>query len=70
MKLNATVATDGVELHFSKTEAELLIDALRTLANSRRFAFKEPQEDVRQMHPQLFELAERVESQIKRAFGK
>lgn len=64
------VLQNAVELQFTKAEAELLVEAFRTLANSRRFAFKEPQEDVRQMHGDLFELAERVEAQVKRAFGK
>lgn len=70
MSQDAALLNEAVDLHFTRHEAELLVEALRTLTNSRRFAFKEPQEDVRQMHAQLFELAERVERQVKQAFVK
>ncbi|MBX7072051.1 MAG: hypothetical protein K1X71_02795 [Pirellulales bacterium] len=60
-----TYTTDGVELHFSRDEAGLVAEGLRALLNCRRFGIKEPYEDMRQTHAQLFELVDRVESQLK-----
>jgi hypothetical protein len=65
MSQDAALCNGAVDLHFSREEAELVVEALRTLANSRRFAFKEPQEDVRQLHAQLFDLVERVENEVR-----
>jgi hypothetical protein len=70
MRNDVAVAQDVVELVFTREEAELVVDALRTLLNARRFGFKEPHEDMRHLHAQLFDLLERVDGQVKRAFGK
>lgn len=70
MATEATLARETLELAFTRDELEFVLDGLRTLLNARRFGFKEPREDMRQVHAQLFDLLERVEGQVKRAFGK
>jgi hypothetical protein len=64
------VTVDGVCLQLSAEEARLVVEGLRTLLNARRFSFKEPHEDMRQVHAPLFDLLDRVESELKRAAGR
>lgn len=57
---------DRIALQVSREEAEMIIDGLRMLLNSRRFSFKEPSEDVRQLHAEVYEAVARIEAEIKK----
>jgi hypothetical protein len=62
--------TDSVALHVTREDAGLIVDGLQMLLNCHRFAFKEPGEDVRQMHAQLYETVERIEAELATFIGR
>ncbi len=64
------VATETVALQISREEAEMIVDGLHMLLNSRRFAFKEPNDDVRQLHARVYEAVERIEAEIKKGLAQ
>jgi hypothetical protein len=62
--VSTTVATDNVVLRVSREEAHAIVEGLNMLLNCRRFAFKEPHEEVRQLHASLYETVERIEAAV------
>lgn len=59
-------APESVTLHVSPEEAALIVEGLRMLLNSRRFSFKEPSDDVRQLHARVYQAVERIEDEVKK----
>lgn len=61
---SSVAATGNVVLHLSRDEADAVVEGLHMLLNCKRFAFKEPHEDVRQLHAPLYEMVERIEAEV------
>lgn len=61
---------DTASLTVSRSDAERILEALRMLVHCRLFSFKQPDEDVRQLHREVFELYERIASQVHDAFPR
>jgi len=62
--VSTSVATDSVVLRVSHDEAQAIVEGLQMLLNCRRFSFKEPDEDVRQLHAELFSTVERIAAEV------
>ena len=62
--MSTSIATDNVVLQVSREEAHAIVEGLNMLLNCRRFSFKEPDEDVRQLHAALYETVERIEAAV------
>ncbi len=62
--MSTTVAADNVVLRVSLEEAHAIVEGLNMLLNCKRFSFKEPHEEVRQLHGSLFEMVERIEAEV------
>lgn len=62
--MSTTVAADNVVLCVSHDEAHAIVEGLNMLLNCRRFSFKEPHEEVRQLHASLYETVERIEAAV------
>jgi hypothetical protein len=62
--VSTTVAADNVVLRVSLEEAHAIVEGLNMLLNCKRFSFKEPHEEVRQLHASLFETVERIEAAV------
>jgi hypothetical protein len=58
------------KLEVTRDEAELLLDGLRILLNSKRFAFKEASDDTRQMHADAYAAVARLEEFVRTNFGR
>lgn len=73
MSQTATPATDretSGTLHVSRAEAQIILDALRALTNLRRFSFKEPGQDPRELYGDVADTLEHVQDEVERVFGK
>ena len=66
--MSTTIATDNVVLCVSREEAHAIVEVLNMLLNCRRFTFKEPHEEVRQLHASLYETVERIEAAVANQF--
>jgi hypothetical protein len=66
----SVAAPETVALQITPEEAEMVVEGLHMLLNSRRFSFKEPSEDVRQLHHSVYEAVERIEAAIRKASPK
>lgn len=64
---STTAATVALEL--TRDEAAMLLEGLKILLNSKRFAFKEPDEVAQQMHADVFAAVARLESFLE-SFGR
>ena len=65
-----TTAPDSTSLDVTRDEADLIIEALQMLCNCRRYAFKEHDEDVEQLHRHLFNSAGDLQQRLRDAFGE
>lgn len=64
---STTSATASLEL--TREEAEMLLDGLKILLNSKRFAFKEPDENAQKIHGDVFAAVSRLETFVA-SFGR
>lgn len=62
--MSTSVATANVVLRVSHDEAQAIVEGLQMLLNCRRFSFKEPDEEVRQLHAELFATVERIAAEV------
>lgn len=69
MSSDAPLATTA-SLEVTRDEAELILDGLVMLLNSKRFSFKEPDEDSRQVHAELYAAVARLEAFLEQGFGR
>jgi hypothetical protein len=60
-------ATTGetVALSLTRDEAQVVVDALRCLVNTRRYAFKDDKVDINEVHRSMFDAAERIATAIR-----
>ncbi len=66
-----TVAGQEVgRVEISRADAELILDALRTMLNLRRYSFKEPGQDPRELYGDVADALARFRDQYEREFGK
>jgi len=65
---STTVTTATLEV--TRDEADLILDGLVMLLNSKRFGFKEPGEDALQVHADLYATVARFEAFFKQSFGR
>ena len=56
-------------LDVTRDEADLIVEGLKILCNCRRYAFKEQNEDVEQLHRDLFSIASDLQKRLHDAFG-
>lgn len=63
-------APETATLELTREDANLILEALTMLLNSRRFAFKEPHENVRDTHAATFESCERIEAALRATFPR
>lgn len=61
--------TDSATVSLSREEAKAILDGLDMLLNSRRFSFKQADEETAQLHAELIRIVERVSTELNRAFG-
>mgnify|MGYP001287488990 CR=1 FL=1 len=57
-------------LEVTRDEADLILDGLVMLLNSKRFGFKEPDEDALQVHADLYAAVARFEAFFQQSFGR
>lgn len=72
MTQSITASTDPVacgSLQISRAEAEIILDALRALLNMRRFSFKEPDQDPRELYGDVADALAHVQAEVQRVFG-
>ncbi len=65
-----TTAPESTSLDVTRDEADLIIEALQMLCNCRRYAFKDQDEDVEQLHSHLFHSAGDLRQRLRDAFGE
>ncbi|MBX3413064.1 MAG: hypothetical protein KF708_10285 [Pirellulales bacterium] len=64
---STTTATASLDL--TREEAEMLLEGLKILLNSKRFAFKEPDESAQRLHADVFAAVSRFEAFVA-SFGR
>lgn len=65
MSIDETVPTTEITLSVTPDEAQMIVEGLKMLANSRRFSFKDREDDVDVLYRQLFETVVRIEALVK-----
>jgi len=65
MQNAAPPAIDRVTLAVTRQQSQLVVQGLRMLLNCRQFQFKESDDNVRQMHSELFEAYEEIDAQVR-----
>lgn len=65
MSIDETTPPAPIVLKVEPDEAQMIVEALKMLANSRRFAFKEREANVNVLYRRLFETVQRIEAQVK-----
>ena len=68
--MSTTVAADNLVLRVTREEAHAIVEGLNMLLNCKRFSFKEPHEDSRQLHASLYETVERIGAAVAAQFPK
>lgn len=68
MSRESTTSTTA-SLELTREEAEMLLDGLQILLNSKRFAFKEPDENAQKIHADIFAAVARLEAFVA-SFGR
>ncbi len=64
-----TTTRQTASLDVTREEADLIVEGLKVLCNCRRYAFKEQDEDVEQLHHELFSTASDLQKRLRDAFG-
>lgn len=52
---------EKITIDVTPAEAEMIVEGLRMLLNTRRYSFKAKDDDVRKLHGPLFDAVERFE---------
>lgn len=60
---------DTAAVSLSREEAQTILDGLDMLLNSRRFSFKQADEDTAKLHADLIRVVDRVSAELHRVFG-
>jgi len=59
---------DTASITLSREDAKIVRDALKVLRNTRLYAFKDQDEDIRQTHATMLDAAERLDAALKEMF--
>ncbi len=65
-----TTAPESASLQITREQAELILEAVKMLCNSRRYAFKDQHDDIEQVHSSLFDSASDLEQRLRDAFSE